>query len=152
MKKICLFILSIVLFASQTFALMISEKTDTIKNSSVPKKILASFSKMLPNAKLVNWAKSNSIYIVSYRENNQNLRTTFDRDGKLSENKWKVLITDLPSATQDYIKKNNTQGIQEYYKIIDASGNVNYEVSSPNKSYFFNSNGEHYKTIELLKK
>jgi|GEM_PF-1655388 len=151
MKKICLFILSVI-FVSNAFASRRLEKTDTIKNPTVPKEIVASFSKTHPNAKLINWAKSNGIYIVSYREETTNLWTTYDADGQLLETKWKVRVSDLPTATQDYIKKNNTQGIQEYYKIKDASGTVNYEVSSLNKSYVFNIEGELYKTIELLKK
>jgi len=151
MKKICLFVLSII-FESHVFASQFFAKSDTIKNPTVPKEIVASFSKTHPNAKLANWMKSNSIFIVSYKENNKNLWTTYDSNGQLLENKWKVLSTELPSETQDYVKKNNTQGIQEYYKIIDASGTINYEVSSLQKSYIFNSEGEYYKTIEFLKK
>lgn len=151
MKKTCLCILAII-FVTNVFASNIFAKTDTIKNPTVPKEIVASFSKTHPNAKLINWAKSNGIYIVSYREETTNLWTTYDADGQLLETKWKVRVSDLPTPTQDYIKKNNTQGIQEYYKIIDAGGTVNYEVSSLNKSYVFNTEGELYKTIELLKK
>jgi hypothetical protein len=146
MTKICLFILTII-FVSNVFA-----KYDTIKNPVVPKEIVTGFSKAHPNAKLVNWTKYNNIYIASYRQDNANLWTTYDSKGQLLENKWKVTAVNLPAATQDYIKKNNTQGIQEYYKIIDAAGTINYEVSSFAKSYIFNSEGEHYKTVELLKK
>lgn len=151
MKKTCLCILAVI-FVTNVFASRVLAKTDTIKNPTVPKEIVATFSKTHPNAKLVNWAKSNGIYIVSYREETTNLWTTYNADGELLETKWKVRVSDLPTAIQDYIKKNNTQGIQEYYKIINEDRIVNYEVSSLNKSYVFNSEGELYKTIELLKK
>ena len=141
-----------VIFVTNVFASRILEQSDTIKNPTVPKEIVSSFSKMHPNAKLVNWTKSNSIYIASYKEENINLWTTFDSEGQLLENKWKVLLTELPYTTQTFIKKNNIQGSLEYYKIIDAKSAVNYEISSFNKSYVFNSEGDLYKTIELLKK
>jgi hypothetical protein len=146
MKKIYLFLLFIG-FASQGFA-----KSDTIRNPTVPKEIVASFAKAHPDAKLVNWAKANSSYIVSYREANYNLWTIYDLNGELIESKWRILEKDLPSPTLDYIKKNNTQGIQEYYKIVDASGVINYEISALHKSYIFDTNGEYFKTIESLKK
>lgn len=146
MKKICLLLLSIV-FASQGFA-----KNDTIRNPTVPKDIVASFAKTHPDAKLMTWSKANNIYIVSYRENNANLWTTYDSNGALLENKWKIQAKDLPVAAQDFIKKNNTQGIQEYYKSTDASGAIYYEVSSPDKSYVFDAEGTHFKTIESVKK
>jgi hypothetical protein len=151
MKKIFLFILTILL-VSNAFAFSIMVETDTIKNPTVPKEILTSFSKAHPNAKLAYWTKSNNIYIVSYREQSSNLWTTYDSNGQFLENKWKVVLAELPIPTQDYIKRNSTKAVQEYYKITDSSGVINYEVSSPNKSCVFNSNGEHYKTIELLKK
>lgn len=151
MKKIFFFILYIFI-ATNVFAFNIKEGTDTIKNPTVPKVTLNSFSKAHPNAKLAYWTKSNNIYIVSYREKNSNLWSTYDSKGKFLENKWKVIFAELPVLAQDYIKKNSTKVVQEYYKIIDSNGIVNYEISSPNKSYVFNCNGEHYKTIELLKK
>jgi hypothetical protein len=146
MKKICLFLLFIG-FATQGFA-----KSDTIRNPTVPKEIVASFAKAHPDAKLVNWAKAKSTYIVSYRETNSNLWTIYDLNGDLIESKWRVFEKDLPSATLNYIKTNNTQEIQEYYKIIEANGNINYEVSTLTKSYMFDSEGLFYKTIELLKR
>ncbi|WP_018342331.1 hypothetical protein [Cytophaga aurantiaca] len=146
MKKVYLFLLFIG-FASQGFA-----KSDTIRNPTVPKEIVASFAKAHPDAKLVNWAKANSTYLVSYREASYNLWTVYDLDGGLIESKWRILAKDLPAATQDYIKENNTQGIQEYYKVMEANGTINYEITALTKSYVFDSEGVLYKTIESLKK
>lgn len=146
MKKTYLLILFII-FASQGFA-----KHDTIKNPTVPKEIIASFAKAHPDAKLMTWSKSNNIFIVAYREVNSNLWTTFDSEGKLLENKWKITLAELPLPVQDYIKKNNSKAVQEYYKIIDANGAINYEVSSAERSDVFDSQGRHFKTTELIKK
>ncbi|ABG60148.1 hypothetical protein [Cytophaga hutchinsonii] len=142
MKQIGVFIICAAL-SYQMYA-----QSDTIKDPGVPKQVETSFEKNHPNAKQVNWIKEDQTYIASYKEHNVNQWTSYDNLGKLLENKWKIPVTELPFSAQNHARKNNTEGVQEYYKITNFKGVVSYEIATPSKEFFFDSAGALVKTVE----
>jgi hypothetical protein len=125
---------------------------NTIKNPTVPKQITSSFNKSHPNAKLVNWCHVNGTYIATFKEGNSTLWTTFDNNGLLLENKWKVTAAELPEAIRDSIPENNSLQDQEIYKRTNAKGFISYEINSPDKKIIYNAHGEHVSTTEMIKR
>ncbi|WP_299250331.1 hypothetical protein [uncultured Cytophaga sp.] len=146
MKNVFILFLTIVL-VGQSFA-----QHDTLKNPTVPKEITSSFNKAHPNAKLVNWSRTNGTYIATFKEGTSTLWTTYDNTGLLLENKWKVTSAELPEMIRDSIPESKANPAQIIYKRTDAKGFVSYEINSPNKKVIYNSFGEHVSTTEMIKR
>ncbi|MDP1802521.1 MAG: PepSY-like domain-containing protein [Bacteroidota bacterium] len=123
---------------------LFSQKT---KESEVPKTVIDAFNTNFSGVKAKSWEKEkDGTYEVDFDLNKTEASATFNADGTLIETETEIAIGELPKAVSDYLEKNHSgKKIKEVEKIVDAEGNVKYEVEIDNKDLLFDQQGNFIK-------
>jgi ABC-type transporter MlaC component len=127
-----------------SFSFTFSQK---IKESEVPKTVTDAFNANFSGVKAKSWEKEkDGTYEADFDLNKIENSATFKADGTLIETETEIAIGELPKAVSDYLTKNyNGKKIKEAEKIVDAEGNVKYEVEIDNKDLLFDQQGNFIK-------
>lgn len=118
-----------------------------IKESEVPKAVTTSFNTNFSGVKSKSWEKEKDCtYEVDFDLNKIENSATFKPDGTLIETETEIAISELPKAVNNYLAKNyKDKKIKEAAKIVDAEGNLKYEVEIDNKDLLFDQQGNFIK-------
>lgn len=120
---------SIILSAVVIVFLVNTASAQKIKETEVPKEVVASFHKSFKDAKAKEWEKEEAKFEAEFDWNKVETSATFSADGKLLETEHEIKISELPGAVSDYVKKNYSGcKIEEAAKITTPEGVVTYEA------------------------
>lgn len=128
-----------------------------IKETEVPKSVIASFQTHFKGAKANAWDKEkNGEFEAEFEMNKVEMSANFSSDGTLIETEEEIAISSLPKSVEEYINKNYLGSkIEEAAKITDASGKMTYEAEikkgKEEVELLFDSNGQFLKKVAELK-
>jgi hypothetical protein len=124
-----------------------------VKETEVPKAVVAAFQNNFKGAKVEKWEKEkDGAYEAEFDWNKVETSATFTTDGKLTETEQEIKISALPKTVTDYIAKNYVgHKIAEAAKITDATGKLSYEAEvkkgKEEMDLLFDSNGTFIKSV-----
>jgi len=124
-----------------------------VKESEVPKAIVAAFQENFKGAKVEKWEKEkDGGYEAEFDWNKVETSATFSADGKLNETEQEIKVSALPKTVTDYIAKNYAgHKISEAAKITGADGKMMYEAEvkkdKQEMDLLFDSNGNFLKSV-----
>lgn len=145
MKK--LIVAMAVVFAANTAS------AQKIKESEVPKAVLATFQSTFKGIKAEKWEKEkDGNYEAEFDVNKVETSASFNADGKLLETETEIKTSELPKAVTDYIAKNYSgYKTEEAAKITDDTGKTSYEAEvkkgKEEMDLIFDANGNFLKKI-----
>ena len=141
MKKLAVTVV-IMLFTTISFA-------QKMKQKNIPASVLTAFQKIYPTAKEINWDKEGDKYEASFDLNKIEHSVLMDAQGNLIESEVEIDLNQLPKGVLTYVKTNYPgRPAKEGAKIIDAKGNVTYEVEIKGMDLIFDSNGTFIKELK----
>lgn len=116
----------------------IAQKTEV----QVPENVKSGFAQKYPAAKEVEWKFKDSLYRVSFEENDLDVTIHFDSLGNAKKIKQEINPEELPQAVKDAIsKKFKNKKITEAVKKTNKKGITKYEVEIGNKDYTYDEKG-----------
>ena len=131
------------MFAISVIAL--SAHGQKLNESQVPAAVKAAFQKQHPSAK-ASWDKEDANYEANFKQDGKAMSAVIDEHGTILETETDIKVTDLPKATQDYMKKNYPGvKIEEAARVIKANGDINYEAEVRHKDVIFDADGKFLK-------
>lgn len=120
---------SIILSAAVIVFSVNTVSAQKIKETEVPKEVVASFHKNFKDAKAKEWEKEETKFEAEFDWNKVETSATFSADGTLMETEHEIKVSELPAAVSEYVNKNYAGSkIEEASKITTTAGVVTYEA------------------------
>ncbi|GAB1349152.1 hypothetical protein MASR1M107_13650 [Ignavibacteriales bacterium] len=96
----------------------------------VPKEVTASFKKLYPSAKTVEWKKNGKTeFEAKFKENGKAMTVNFASNGSVVETEAEINFSELPKSVDTYIAGNFKDYKKiEAIKITDSKGSVTFET------------------------
>ncbi len=135
MKKSILVLISVVIFAANTFAV------------TVPAAVQKAFDQKFPKATEVKWGKENATeYEANFKTNGVNASANFSDKGIWLETETEIPVAQLPAAVATAIKKQFPQSVITGADKIENSKNETHfeadlKTGSKTKEVLFNADG-----------
>ena len=110
-----------------------------------PQAVLNSFNQKFTGITDVDWSlEKNGEWEAEFdAADGKETSANFSLDGTWLETETEIAITDLPSAVRDAVTKMRPgKKIKEAARILDASGQITYEVEVSGKDLIFNAEGD----------
>jgi len=113
-----------------------------IESALVPSVVKNAFAEGFPTIIDVIWSTNNNYYNVSYEIDQLKKIVTYDESGVYIESRAGLLLPELPTSIQEYVKLNGEGDfLKEYYKVLRADGVESYEVFLHFNISLFDANG-----------
>ena len=113
-----------------------------INETKVPFATKSAFMKANPNVK-GEWEMEDGNYEVNYKTGGKTMSAVINKAGTILEIETELVTNELPQTVQSYIAQHykgaRTNGAA---KIVNASGEINYEVKINGKEMMFDTNGK----------
>ena len=121
-----------------------------VKEADVPVIIRTAFAKMYPGINSAKWNKEDNRYKASFNNDKHKGSVMIDENGKWTMRKAAILVVGLPLKARVYINKCcRIEKILGISKIINATGEVQYETAFKGKKIFFTKEGDLIKTVKV---
>jgi hypothetical protein len=122
-----------------------SQARKTNPGLTPPHRVQANFNARYPKqSSTARWQQNEQGYKASFRENNRNVVSVFNEDGRWIESRTEFREKELPAHTRQYLKDNYDK--YEYlggYRYDDESGSrYELELRSGDKDYRLNFDAE----------
>ncbi|PQJ08813.1 hypothetical protein CJD36_022430 [Flavipsychrobacter stenotrophus] len=117
-----------------------------INESKVPAAAKNAFMKQFPgvNAK---WEKEGADFEAGFDKGGKKMSAVFASDGSWKETETSIAVSALPTAAQQYVKKNYpSEKIKEAAEIKKANGSIVYEAEIKGGDLLFDQNGTFIKS------
>jgi uncharacterized protein (DUF2164 family) len=122
-------------------------KAEKISEYSLPNEVKTIFAKMFPNQYSVKWELENGNYEAEFMLNKVETSALYSPTGQWLQTETEIKVDVLPMAVIEYVSKNLAgKKIKEASKIIDAKGNLFYEVEVNGNDYIFDTKGNYLRT------
>lgn len=102
-------------YASQT-------NYNTLAQSRVPKNVIDTYGTSYNGATETKWQGNGTDYRTSFKHDGKDMSVTYDKNGKMTESRTGMKMTDLPMSVQTAMKGKNA--------------NMPYEVKMGNNTYY----------------
>lgn len=140
MKKLIVFL------AAAAFAIQVNAQSEKVVEKDVPAAVTSSFTKSHADAKMTDWKKKDSNYLVEFEETGTKKCIEYDVLGKELSSKIKIKEADVPAAAITYMNQNYKDvSAREYYQVKE-NGTTSYAVKAKDKKVIFDSKGIYKKT------
>lgn len=118
-----------------------------LKESEVPAAVKKIQAETFPGIKVEKWEKEGDLFEAEFHSNKVETSVLYDAAGALMSTETEIPVSDLPQTAKDYVKRAlGGKTIKSASKIVDATGNINYEADVDNVDYIFDINGSFIKS------
>lgn len=119
-------------------------------SQNIPEVVKAKFASMYPKINNPDWESEDGKYEAAFRQDQIEAAVIYHADGSIFQTESEIDPTTLPQSVREYVATQlSDKKISEATKIINATGNMSFEVKVNKIDYLFDQNGQ-YTGIEKI--